>query len=374
MGIESENTGSEAILPEPVESVVAEPEPSTSQKIAVLLNENARKVTGRVKRAIADVVPRAGLYTTQTTEEAYQAVKEMIDRGYERIFSGGGDGSLIQLVNMVRRYVDEKNSTIETISPGVPARLERINYPRIGVLKLGTGNGISYSVGAKRGIRNIRKALAEPGSRTINLSLIEAEQKCFTFSGLGWDAAIINDFAWLKSKLTIPSIRRVIGGVGGYLGTIAFRTIPREIRRRGRAEVIIRSTGDPVYQVVPPGVAVPMHLGPGEVIYEGPVNVTGVGTVPYYGFKVKAFPYWNLSPEFMNLRVINAGVFECVSHAYPIWKGRYQSENFLDYLTTGATMEFSEEMPMQIGGDACGYRDSISYTMSDHMVEVVDLR
>ncbi|MFC1888195.1 diacylglycerol/lipid kinase family protein [Thermodesulfobacteriota bacterium] len=354
--------------------VVDTHELSTGHKIAVLLNENARKVTGRMKRAVSDIVPRASLYTSRTSEEAYQAVKDMIDRGYERIFSGGGDGSIIQLVNMIRRYVDEKNSAIESFSPEVPGQIERINYPRIGILKLGTGNGMSYVVGAKRGIRNIRKALAEPGSRTINLSLIEAEQKCFTFSGLGWDAAIINDFAWLKQKFTIPTLRRVIGGVGGYLGTIAFRTIPREIHRRRKPEVIIRSTGDPVYQVVPPGIPVPMHLGPGEVIYEGPVSVTGVGTVPYYGFKVKAFPYSNLSPEFMNLRVINAGVFECVSHAYPIWMGRYQSENFLDYLTTGATMEFSESMPMQIGGDACGYRDNIMYTMSDHMVEVVDLR
>ena len=36
-------------------------------------------------------------------------------------------------------------------------------------------------------------------------------------------------------------------------------------------------------------------------------------------------------------------------------------------------MEFSEKMAFQMGGDAYGYRNKITYTMSEHEVEVIDL-
>lgn len=349
-------------------------EPSGSHKIAVLLNENAKKVTRRVKRSISDIIPRAGIYTSKTSEEAYQHVKDIIDRGYERIFSGGGDGSLTQLVNMVRRYVDEKNRQLESLSQDVQKRLKKINYPSLGILKLGTGNGMAYFVGSKRGMRNIRKTLTSPVERTIKLSLIEAEERCFTFSGLGWDAAIQNDFLWLREKFQWPSIRRWVGGLGGYLASLAIRTIPREIFRRKAPEVTIRSTGGPVYRVIPPGDLIPLEIAPGDVIYQGPVNVTGVGTVPYYGFKVRAFPYARMRKNLMNLRIVKTGVFKVLYHAPAIWAGRYTGEGFQDYLTSGITMEFSESMPFQMGGDPCGYRNKVTYTISDHEVEVVDFR
>jgi len=350
------------------------PEPSSGHKIAVLLNENAKKVTRRVKGTIAEIVPKASFYTSRTSEEAYQHVKEIIDRGYERIFSGGGDGSITQLVNMVRRYVDEKNRQLESLSQDVQKRLKKISYPSLGILKLGTGNGMAYFVGSKRGMRNIRKTLASPVDRTIRLSLIEAEERCFTFSGLGWDAAIQNDFLWLREKFQWPSIRRWVGGLGGYLASLAIRTIPREIFRRRIPEVTIRSTGGPVYRVIPPGSLVPLEIAPGDVIYEGPANVAGVGTVPYYGFKVKAFPYARMRKNLMNVRIVKAGVFKVLYHAPAIWAGRYRGEGFQDYLASGITMEFSERMPFQMGGDPYGYRTKITYTMSDHEVDVVDLR
>ena len=347
---------------------------SGGHRIAVLLNENAKKVTGRVKRGISDIIPRASLYTSRTSEEAYQHVKDIIDRGYGRIFSGGGDGSITQLVNMVRRYVDEKNAQLESLSQGMQKRFQKVSYPRLGILKLGTGNGMASLVGAKRGLRNIRQSLAAPSTKTMRLSLIETEDRCFTFSGLGWDAAIINDFVWMRDRFRTPSIRRFVGGVVGYLATIAARTIPREFRRKAAPEVTIRSTGGPVYRVDAPGNLTPMDLAPGEVIYQGPVSIAGVSTVPYYGFKLIAFPYAMMQKGLMNLRIVKASVLECVSHAIPIWMGRYRSKNFLDFLTTGVEMEFSEKMPMQVGGDPYGYRNRVVYTLSDHEVEVIDLR
>ncbi|MFC1848727.1 diacylglycerol/lipid kinase family protein [candidate division CSSED10-310 bacterium] len=341
--------------------------------IAVLLNENAKKVTGRVKRAIADVVPRSSFYTSHTSEEAYQHVKDIIDRGYERIFSGGGDGSIIQLMNMVRSYVDEKNTRLEALSRDMQQKIQKINYPRLGILKLGTGNGMSYLVGAKRGLRNIRKALVSPDTKTLNLSLIEAENWCFTFSGLGWDAAIQNDFVWFREKFRRFALARQIGGLGGYLTAMAVRTIPREIFRRKPAQVTIRNSDGPVYRAEYPDTMRLTDIGPGDVIYQGPVNVTGVGTVPYYGFKFTAFPFSRIRSDMMNLRIVRAGVFECISHAYSIWTGKYTGQHFLDFLTSGVTMEFSEQMPLQMGGDPYGYRSNIEYTMSNHQVEVIDL-
>jgi len=326
---------------------------------AVLLNENARKVSKKVRDKVAEIVPRANLFYTHTLEDASKAMEEMILRGKQTIFCGGGDGTLVNLLTLWRqtlnRLVAEKKLNYQT--------------PTIAPLKLGTGNAWAGFVGAKKGIEPIRSYLNAAKEKLTRFNLIEFEDKIFHFAGLGWDAAILNDYIWMKQRASFAFARAWMNSLMGYLTSVSFKTIPQQILTRNRPKVKIIADG-PVYQVSrkePPRLI----ECPGGVIYEGPCNAAGVATVPEYGFRLKAFPFARDKEGFMNLRIITAGVIELVAHSISIWRGKYESRNFKDFLAQKVEMIFDRPMPFQIGGDAVGYQERVTFSVSDFTVDVL---
>jgi len=91
----------------PAELPVLQPDPT---RIAVLLNRNARRVTDRVARKVEQIVGKDHVFLTNNIDEAEAFSREVVQRGYGTIVSGGGDGTLMRLVNMVHRYVKESNA------------------------------------------------------------------------------------------------------------------------------------------------------------------------------------------------------------------------------------------------------------------------
>ena len=98
----------------------------------------------------------------------------------------------------------------------------------------------------------------------------------------------------------------------------------------------------------------------------------GAATTPYYGYGLKAFPDAMTMPGFMQVRVVKAGVTELLSHVPSIWQGTYKSPNFIDFLVQKVHFTFSETMPLQIGGDAEGYRKEIALEVSETTVDFLD--
>ena len=115
-------------LPWPV-AAPAEP------RVAVLLNAHARRVTPKVVSALGRAVASEDLFLSRSELDARRIIQAVLERGYETVFLGGGDGTFVgftnELMNQLRR-----------------PRFSGAKMPRLGVLKLGTGNGLAGWVNA----------------------------------------------------------------------------------------------------------------------------------------------------------------------------------------------------------------------------------
>lgn len=332
---------------------------------AVLLNANARKVTRSMLHKAEDIVPRAQLYVSHSFEEARHAVRDIVDKGHSLVFCGGGDGTLVSTINTFKSYVDEKNRALQDA-------VTKVSFPTLGVLKMGTGNGIAGMIGNMKGMEPLAALRRGFAAKTKRLNLIEAEDRHFHFAGLGWDARIINDYVWFKNRFqSMPLAGRLATGFAGYVGAIATRTVPRELVDR-RPVVRVISEGGEVYERRMNQTPRRLPIRNGDTIYEGPLSVMGAGTTPFYGYNMVAFPFALEREGFMHLRVVSASVFECLSHCVSIFKGRYQSDGFHDFLVKKVRFEFDRPTPLQIGGDAMGLRERISFAYSDFAVNLLD--
>lgn len=342
------------------------------KEYAIILNQNARRVTRGVLRSARRTAPRIALYTSRTKEEGYQIMKELLDRGYRRIICGGGDGTLVHLLSAAKDYLEERNERLHEMGQNARDGLSRLSLPELGILKLGTGNSLAPVLGSKGGLKPLRQLAQGKEFQTQRIHLIESENRCFTFCGLGWDAQILNDYVWLKDHCRPRSLARFVQSLAGYLVAIVFRTLPKLLLSRRRAVVKVRTLGSKVYRIGPDGKPRPMGCEPGDVLYQGFCHAIGAATTPYYGYGLKAFPDAMKMPGFMQVRVVKAGVGELLTHVPGIWQGTYKSSNIVDFLVEKVQFTFSEDMPLQIGGDAEGYRQEMALRVSDTVVHFLD--
>jgi diacylglycerol kinase family enzyme len=101
--------------------------------------------------------------------------------------------------------------------------------------------------------------------------------------------------------------------------------------------------------------------------------MAAAGTVPYYGFGLKAFPFAARRPGAMQLRIITQiGVPTVLWNLPRIWSGEFAHPSFLDFHAERASVSFERPMPLQVGGDAEGWRDALTFGMAASPVEIVD--
>jgi diacylglycerol kinase family enzyme len=345
---------------------------NSPKEFAIILNQNAHRVTQSVLRSAQRAAPHIALYTSRTKEEGYQIIKEVLDRGYRRIICGGGDGTLVHVLSEAKKYLEQKNARLHEMGHHAREGLSRLSLPELGILKLGTGNSLAPILGSKGGLTQLSRLAQGEEFKTQRINLIESEDRCFTFCGLGWDAQILNDYVWLKEQCRPRLLSRIFRNLLGYLAAIAFRTIPKVLLARKHVVATARNLGQQVYRVRSNGDLEPIRCEPGEIFYTGPCHVIGAATTPYYGYRLKAFPDAMKMPGYMQVRVIKAGVGELLSHMPTIWQGTYKSPNFVDFLVEKVHFAFSETMPLQIGGDAEGYRKELALEVSETTVDFLD--
>ena len=80
-------------------------------------------------------------------------------------------------------------------------------------------------------------------------------------------------------------------------------------------------------------------------------------------------------PGMLQLRVATQLSLPSVLWNLPsIWSGEFAHENLLDFHAERVTVQFERPMPLQIGGDAEGWRESVVFGMAPGGVEMVDFR
>jgi diacylglycerol kinase family enzyme len=330
------------------------------REIAVILNANARKVSNRIVDSVKKFVPEAQLYVSKTMEEGQEYVREIVKRNYSHLVLGGGDGTLVEIINQLRK-------SLRDLGHGDAA------MPKLGFLKLGTGNGWAGMLGVDNGKRTLPKIANPDDWRLTRFNLLESDDRLFHFAGMGWDASILNDFFLFRQKFGRGPLKRFFGGLQGYLASMIFKTIPEQLMERDRTRIRVINQDPEVFECKLDQPPRPLNIGVGETLYEGPANVFGGSTTPYYGFNLTAFPFARAKEGFMNFRVVSAGVIDLMMHCRKIFAGTYQPSTFKDFLAKRVTIEVDKPRPFQIGGDPCGLRDRLDLAVSDLSVQVLDL-
>ncbi|RME28126.1 MAG: diacylglycerol kinase [Deltaproteobacteria bacterium] len=323
------------------------------EHFAVVLNANAGRVTPRVRRAISEVVPRDRLFFTESPEHAREVLEHCVEREVDTVFAGGGDGTIVGVINTL-----------------VGLRERADHLPDVGILRLGTGNALAHWMGSGRPLRDLRRWRSGRVHRAVPVRMVVAEDTLFPFAGLGYDAAILNDYNWLRQRARGRWWDRMAHGVPGYLLAGYLRTLPNYLRR-DPARVTVYNLGGPAQRIGPDGRPEGDPIDTGEIIYQGPATMIGAASTPLYGAGMKMFPFATSRAGRFQLRIAALTPLEAARNLVPLWKGTLRHERLQDFWVDRVRLVFDEAMPYQLGGEARGYRQEMTFGLAEHPVTLV---
>jgi diacylglycerol kinase family enzyme len=328
-------------------------------RIAVVVNGNARNVTEEVISTLDQILSGGDLFVSRRLSDAREIAKTLVSRGYGTVLTGGGDGTFTVMVTEVFQE----------------ARRQGRPLPRFGLLKLGTGNALAWVVGARdatgKGLAaDIRRLSEDAGSREIRL--IEVEDFIAPFCGVGADAELLADYGKVKTLLGKTPLGGKAAGLFSYSVASFGLTLPKlMVSKMTRCRVI--NEGSEAYRLGDNGGVEGHPIARGEVLYEGPMRVAALSTIPYYGYGFRLFPFAQDRSDRMHLRITTISPFRLLAHFRKFWRGEYHNAKVLfDYLVDKITIELDPPAEFQIGGDQRGKRSRISALLSPTPIRLVD--
>ena len=331
-----------------------------AEKTAFVLNHNARAVTPKVEAQFRRSLPAGDLFVSMSLEDAQNAYQTIMERGYGRIMVGGGDGTLMDAIGSIEKLCDENG----------------YDRPSVGVVKLGTGNALAAMMGSKNALKDAIRA-SKGEVKNTSLQLIRTDDgKLTPFAGVGWDGDVINDYNALKKHSTNALSRNILETRFGYFGAVAFRTIPQFMRRE--TPVVRITSKHTAYRIMlnkETGEDVEIAYPAGTVLYEGKAPFAAVGSVPFFGYELKMFPFAERKKGHMQLRVGDMNFVKVIANLFPkIWKGTFRDDSLFDFLVKDVTIEGSTAMNYQVGGDAAGTRERVSFSLDEDTWDITDFR
>ena len=321
------------------------PTPERAEKVAVILNKNAKRVSERVRQRILEAIPEADVFLTESIEQARFVTRRVVDSGYGTIATGGGDGTVANAIQTVLDEVDRA----------------QVPRPRFAVLKLGTGNAVADFLGARSYARDLRE-IAAAKTRKLDLLRVDGQTRT-TFAGFGWDAFILNNYEQMKQSAERFAITRALfKSAAGYLISGLGKSFPQLLLRRPRWTVRIINTGEMAFRRNADGHIIERYA-PGDVVYDGRFRLACFGTTPYYGFKFNIMPLADHTDGLFHLRLVDMNPISAVRRLYQAWTGRLRHPKVTDLQLSACRMEFDDDVPFQISGDAAGTRRSIDVAL-----------
>ena len=329
-----------------------------ARRSAFVLNANARGVNDRLIEELAEVVPAGDLFLSRTLEDAQVFVRTIARRGYGRVFLGGGDGTLVSTLKLLREVCAK----------------EKLPVPEVGVLRLGTGNAVALALGAAQAIVDASHVVNKGPIAARPVHFVETDDGTLTpFAGIGYDGAVLNDYYALRESAKTPLGKKAVATVWGYLAAMLFKTVPDELKKKP-AQVRVTTKSEAFAIVRGPKGDEERAIPAGTVIYEGPAPVLSVGSIPYFGYGFTMFPFAEHKPGFVQLRVCAVPIPVILANLFPsVWKGRYRHEKLKDFLVQDVVVESDQELPYQVGGDAHGYRKQLHFKVSEQPLTLLSL-
>jgi len=249
--------------------------------VAVLLNANAKAVNDRVREALSSVVPEEHLFCSRCPDEATRIAAQVVERRYRTVFTGGGDGTFVGWVNRIVEAAERRAA----------------QPPRFGVLALGTGNAVAGMVGAhpRRHAHDLARYLRGEVEQVRRLDLLTCEGRRTPFAGVGIDAAVLNDYNWLRGRLARTPLRCLGLGAPGYGIAIALRSAPRALLERRPSYCEIVNVGRAAWRLGPSGERIGRAIGHGELPPGTQLGEAQLAReLPWEEDMARWFPLWDI--------------------------------------------------------------------------------
>ena len=321
---------------------------------AVLVNSNARGFRAAERKGVFDDLPSNDVYLSRSLEHSDLLTRELVDKGYKAIFAAGGDGTVSHLLNEMRAIVPD------------PRR-----QPQIGILRMGTGNALADHAGSDSVAADLRRLARGTQVERVSASMIETEGTLAPFVGCGADAAILNDYVKLKERVKGTPLSRSLTGVQGYFAAALSSTLPEMLRPSSKRRVFVVNEGPVAYAVNRHGDVVDTFRR-GAVLYSGDALMAGVGSIPYFGYKLRMFPSSTRLPGFFQVRISNMSPLLVLPRIGKIWRGQVdRRQSVYDFIAQKVRFEFDGDVPFQIAGDAAGYRRDVTMRLADRNFEFI---
>lgn len=317
-----------------------------TRRVAVVLNANARRVDDEVVAWVRRIVPENDLYVSHELADVARIAAELVARGYDAVLWGGGDG---------------------TFATGVAALCEAAGpagrMPDVGTLRLGTGNGIAYSLDASpatpEGLATDLER-ARLGVSRRPLQMLEVEGRPTLFTGLGLDAQILDDLACTVGNLDKIGLADALRSAElRYFLAVTSRSIPRFLASE-RTEVVAINRGADAVRVDRDGNPIGDPVPAGRVLWRGRASLASAGAIPHYGLAMKMFPHAERQTGRFQLRLTDLGAGMILANLPQIWRGRFEHERLFDFLVDEVELVVSRPMPLQTGGDVIGLRSRVT--------------
>ena len=325
-----------------------------SRRVAVLLNARARRVTRDVMAQARFLVPGPDLFISHDFGAARAIAQTVIERGYDAVLAGGGDGTFTRCVSDLHALASQHGR----------------RAPAVGVLRLGTGNAMAdaLGVGPERALDDVVGSARSAPMRP--LELLQVAGQLAPFAGIGLDAQILDDYARVNGLLDRLRLRFLPEGLWRYGIAVATRSIPRFLFGQ-RAVVTAVNAGAPALRLGPDGQPTGSPIPAGEVLYRGPVSLASASTIPFYGFGMRIFPFARAMPGRFQLRLADCGTFEILWHLQALFQGTYRSPRIRDFLCDRVTLFVDRPAALQVGGDLCGRSQTVHLALAPRPVQTV---
>lgn len=329
----------------------------TGKGLYILVNANAKRGGRRIAVQIARALPGARVRLTRNIQEVEGWLRTVLanESSIRCVFSAGGDGSAVALLNALDRVVPKGEA-----------------FPPVGALPLGTGNAWAHALGARKLDTCIRALAKHEGPLpTRRYALFECDGVLTFFGGCGWDAQVLEDY---RQQVEQSPSSRVAKSVWGYATAVFTRTVPKTLLY-GRPHVIIENLGDEVY-VMNERHRLERVEGArrGTILYEGMASVAGAATCPEFGYGFKAYPLAERLLDWLNIRVYDQKALKAIYDIPKLWRGEHPLRGMHDWFVREVRMTFSRPVPLQIGGEAFGSRLTVEFKKSERNVDALDWR
>jgi diacylglycerol kinase family enzyme len=319
--------------------------------VGVVLNANAGSMTPRLARAIRGVAGPEHVFFTESKDHAEEALRACVEREYPTVFAGGGDGTIVDAIN-----------TLATLSGP--------KMPNVGVLRLGTGNALARWLGSGNPVETLARYQRGETHQAVMVRMVTTGKALTPFLGLGHDAAVLNDYYRVKRALAGTALAPLGHGLAGYFIAGLGITLPNFLTRKD-AEVSIINMGSPARRIGLGGDEVGPEIPAGELLYRGPIATVGAATTPQLGYGVRFFPHALRRPGRFHLRAVALSPFGCVRAMPDAWRGTLHHPDVHDFYADRVRLIFSQPMAFQVAGDPAGFRDEVTFGLSENPVTFV---